>query len=152
MTAGSPYDIDLLIEQTRQLAADYRSSTGKALPVGAEIALHDAARLLNLVEPAEPVAGIDLQSPDQSVRYQLKSRAIFAASKSTPRLGTINKNGDWTDVLLVLMNDSYETTHLYALDKARVIEELQGNKSAMTVAKFKVLGECVWSREESLTA
>ena len=150
MSSGdlSSYQISELMEQTRQLAADYRNSTGKTLPVGGEIALYDAARLLELNEPAQPMAGIDLMSSDQSYRYQVKSRALFSGAKSAPRLGSINPNGDWTHILLVLMNESYDTTHLYTLSREVALSEANvGGKNAMTVAKFKVIGDCIWSQE-----
>ncbi len=144
----SSYHIGELMEQTRSLAADYRASTGKALPVGGEIAMYDAARLLRLLEPAEPLAGVDLLTEDQHARYQVKSRAMFAGAKSAPRLGSINPNGNWTHILLVLMNESYQTTHLYTLNRETALSEAKvGGKNAMTVAKFKVIGECIWSAE-----
>lgn len=146
---SQPYKIDLLMEQARQLASDFRESTGKSLPVGSEIALYDAARLLNLHEVAEGVAGIDLVSADQNLRFQIKSRALFGGAKSAPRIGSINAAGDWTHVLLVLMNESYATTHLYALNRETALDQIQqSKKNAMTVAKFKVLGECVWQAQE----
>lgn len=150
MTAGdlSNYKISELMEQTRTLAAEYRASTGKALPVGGEIAMYDASRLLSLLEPTTQVAGIDLVSQDQNQRFQVKSRAMFAGAKSAPRLGSINPNGDWTHILLVLMNESYQTTHLYTLDRETALSEAKlGGKNAMTVAKFKVIGECIWGAE-----
>ena len=151
LPASQPYKIDLLMEQARQLAADFRESTGKSLPVGSEIALYDAARLLGLNEVAADIAGIDLVSDDQHLRYQVKSRALFGGAKSAPRVGSINPAGEWTHVLLVLMNDSYQTTHLYALDRATALEHIQSSKkNAMTVAKFKVLGECVWQAQETV--
>ena len=150
MSSGdlSSYQIGELMEQTRQLAADFRISTGKTLPVGGEIALYDASRLLGLGEPDTPTAGIDLQSSDSSTRFQVKSRALFSGAKSAPRLGSINPNGNWTHLLLVLMNESYQTTHLYTLElKVALSEANIGGKNAMTVAKFKVIGDCIWSQE-----
>lgn len=142
--ASNLYQHGLLIDQTRKLAADYRASTGKTLPVGPEIALYDAATTLGLFEPEAPMQGVDLVSETQEFRFQLKSRALFGGAKSAPRLGSINKNGDWTHVLLVLLNEAYETTHLYALDKSTALSELSRSKNPMTVAKFKVLGDCLW--------
>ncbi|HUT41486.1 MAG TPA: hypothetical protein VM011_09110, partial [Gammaproteobacteria bacterium] len=53
------YSIDKLISETRRLAAEYRRSTGQALPVSAEIARHDAARLLGLTLCEPGTAGVD---------------------------------------------------------------------------------------------
>ena len=145
--ASNLYQLGLLIDQTRSLAADYRASTGKALPVGPEIALYDAATTLDLVEPSEPLQGIDLVSKDNERRFQLKSRALFGGAKSAPRIGSINKAGDWTHVLLVLMNADYETTHLFSLEKSIALKELSASKNPMTVAKFKVLAQCLWENE-----
>ena len=142
----SPYKIDLLMEQARSLAADFRSSTGKTLPVSAEIALYDAARLLSLQPVDESVAGIDLTDANDEFRFQVKSRVIFPGAKSAPRIGAINTSGEWTHVLLVIMNEAYEATELFALDRESALTEVSGGKkNAMTVAKFKVLGECLWS-------
>ena len=51
-------------------------------------------------------------------------------------------------LLLVLMNESYQTTHLYTLSRDTALAEAKlGGKNAMTVAKFKVIGECIWSSD-----
>lgn len=145
-----PYKIDLLMEQARSLAADFRLSTGKTLPVGSEIALYDAGRLLGLQTVPEGIAGIDLVDPNQSCRYQVKSRVIFPGAKSAPRIGAINRAGDWTHVLLVVMNEAYDTVELHALDRDTALNEIEKlKKNAMTVAKFKVLGQCLWSHRAS---
>lgn len=141
-----PYKIDVLMEQARSLAADFRLSTGKTLPVSAEIALYDASRILGLAATQEPTLGIDLIDANADFRFQIKSRVIFPGAKSAPRIGAINAAGDWTHVLLVIMDEHYSTTELYALDRKTALDQVASlKKNAMTVAKFKVLGECLWS-------
>ena len=53
------YSIDLLMQQTRQLAARYRQTTGNTLPVTGEIARSDVAKALNLTLSDELTMGYD---------------------------------------------------------------------------------------------
>jgi hypothetical protein len=53
------YSIDLLMQQTRQLAARYRQTTGNTLPVTGKIARFDVAKALNLTLSDDLTLGYD---------------------------------------------------------------------------------------------
>jgi hypothetical protein len=148
-----PYAVDKLIAQARQLAADYRRTMGKPLPgISNEIAEHDAVRLLSLEPEAAAETGWDAVDPETGRRVQIKSRTIFDESKSGARIGQLKLNQAWDSVVLVLMDENYEPYEIYEAlreDLADFIGESSSSRAkrgAMSVARFKVIGELVWDR------
>jgi hypothetical protein len=154
MTAVSnPYAADKLIAQARQLAADYRRAMGKPLPgISNEIAGHDAVRLLGLESSAEPGVGWDAVDPQTGHRVQIKSRTIFDENKGGERIGQLKMNQEWDAVVLVLMDEDYEPYEIYEAMREDLAEFAGGGGSsrakrgAMSVARFKIVGELVWDR------
>lgn len=152
------YSVDTLIGQARKLAADYRRATGKPLPgVSAEIAENDAARLLNLELVSDETLGYDAVGHGQreGKRIQIKSRTIFDDAKSGHRIGQLRTGQAWDSVMLVLMDDNYEPFEIYEAERDNVLEavaEAESSKRAkrglLSVAKFKAIGQLVWTREE----
>ena len=144
------YDVDKLMTEARRLAADYHKATGQTLPLTNEIARHDAMRLLNLVAPEQLIAGVDAigQGEQSSERYQIKGRVMFAESKTRARVGQLNMDGQWTRVVLVLLNEDYQPVELIEVTRPDIHNALQSIKpnkrGAMTVAKFKAIGKTVW--------
>ena len=62
----NPYSVDVLMQQARQLAANYRRATGKTMPgVSNEISVYDAIRLLHLA-PAPDQSGYEAVGPEKS--------------------------------------------------------------------------------------
>jgi len=154
----SLYAADKLIGQARQLAAEYRRTMGKPLPgISNEIALHDAIRLLRLAPVDASVGGYDAVDPARDgLRIQIKSRTIFDESKTGQRIGQIKADQPWDCVVLVLMDDDYEPYELYEADREELLEFMDKSSSgrakrgALSVARFKIIGRLVWSREEGL--
>jgi len=154
------YAADKLIAQARQLAAEYRRTMGKPLPgISNEIAEHDAIRLLALNPKPEGALGYDAVDPqNNNQRIQIKSRTIFDESKTGQRIGQIKMEQEWDSVVLVLMNKEYEPYEIY--EAARDDLEESANKSssnrakrgALSIARFKIIGQLVWSKEEGLIA
>lgn len=155
----SLYSVDKLISEARRIAAEYRRTTGKPLGISAEIARHDACTYLEL-EPNEDAVGYDaigLQGERKGCRFQIKGRAIFDEKKGGQRLGQIKTEQDWDKILLVLMDEEFETTEIYEASRDDMIEDLDeaGNtnrkkRGAMSVARFKRLAHLVWTRDEGL--
>ncbi|MCB1761098.1 MAG: hypothetical protein KDI68_15110 [Gammaproteobacteria bacterium] len=151
----SVYAENKLIGQARQLAAEYRRTMGKPLPgISNEIALHDAMRLLSLVPPENPLAGIDAIDPGRDDKpIQIKSRTIFDESKSGQRIGQINVDQQWESVLLVLMDEEYEPYEIYEAERDELLEYVgkssrsRAKRGALSVARFKIIGRLVWDRE-----
>lgn len=150
---SNPYAADKLIAQARQLAAEYRRTMGKPLPgISNEIAEHDAIRLLDLEpEPGNDVSW-DAVDPETGWRMQIKSRTIFDESKSGQRIGQLKMNQEWDAVVLVLMDEDYEPYEIYQALREDLAESIDASSSsrakrgAMSVARFKIIGELVWDR------
>jgi len=155
----SLYSVDKLISEARRIAAEYRRATGKPLGISAEIAAHDACTYLEL-EAHEDAVGYDaigLKGQRKGSRFQIKGRAIFDEKKGGQRLGQIKTEQSWDNILLVLMNEDFETTEIYEASRDDMLEELdeagssnRKKRGAMSVARFKHLAQLVWNREEGL--
>lgn len=145
------YQVDKLIDETRRIAAEYRRATGQVLPVSGELARHDAARLLGLSLTNNAQQGVDAIDAAQ-LKYQIKSRVIFDASKSGQRIGQISFESDWDRLLLVIMDADYAPVAIYQLERAAASAAVNDGsagrqkRGALSVAKFKALASLVWSR------
>lgn len=156
----SLYSVDKLISEARRIAAEYRRATGKPLGISAEIARHDACTFLNL-EPQEDAVGYDalgLSGERKDLRFQIKGRAIFDEKKGGQRLGQIKVEQNWDKILLVLMNEEFETTEIYQASKEDMLDDIEdasenssrNKRGAMSVARFKRLAELVWTSDQGL--
>ncbi|VAW98733.1 hypothetical protein MNBD_GAMMA21-398 [hydrothermal vent metagenome] len=156
----SIYDVSKLIAETRRLAADYRRATGTSLAVSSEIAKHDACELLQLKPAgAEDEGGYDAtgEYPDwRDLKIQIKGRAIFDESKSGQRIGQLKLDKNWDAVVLVLMNEEFETQEIFMAKREEVeheLDELDGkrqNRGAMTIARFKHMARLVWTPQDGI--
>ncbi len=154
------YAADKLIAQARQLAADYRRAMGKPLPgISNEIAEHDAINLLNLEPKPEGVLGYDAVDPQNgNRRIQIKSRTIFDETKTGQRIGQIKMEQEWDSVVLVLMNKEYEPYEIYEAVRSDLEESANKSSSnrakrgALSIARFKIIGRLIWSKEDGLIA
>ena len=155
----SVYAADKLIGQARQLAAEYRRTMGKPLPgISNEIAFHDAIRLLKL-QPAGDKGGNGHDAIDPArdgKKIQIKSRTIFDEHKSGQRIGQIKPEQSWDSVLLVLMDEEYEPYEIYEAEREDLLEAIgkasssRARRGAVSVARFKIIGQLVWDRENGL--
>jgi hypothetical protein len=153
----SIFALDKLIAQARQLAADYRRATGKSLPISNEIAKHDACVALQLQAMEKESGGYDAigQSDDwQGLRMQIKGRAIFDESKRNQRIGQLKLDKEWDAVILVIMNEAFDSIEMYFVPRDVIADAIQNDKSsrsergAMSVAKFKNIAQLVWTKEQ----
>ena len=154
----SLYSVDKLISQARRIAAEYRRTTGKPLGISAEIARHDACTYLEL-EPDEDAVGYDalgLTGDRKGVRFQVKGRAIFDQKKGGQRLGQIKIEQNWDRILLVLMDEEFETTEIYEASREDMLNDIdeagdsRKKRGVMSVARFKRLAKLVWASDEGL--
>ena len=154
----SVYAVDKLMAQTRKLAAEFRQTTGQPLPVTAEIANFDAARLLDLEIIQPPPGGYDavgLSGEREGLRFQIKGRAIFDEKKGGARLGQLKLEQPWDAVLLVLLDEQYEPSEIYQADREAIEQAMEeggeskrNKRGAMSVARFRHIASLVWCREE----
>jgi hypothetical protein len=157
-SVNQTYSINVLMEQARMLAANYRKTTGKTLAgVSGELAVYDGIRLLKLQAVEDNLSYNAIGTEDagdlENDRIQIKGRTIFSDSKGSPRIGQIKVSEDWDSVVLVLMNDNYDPYEMYGIDRASLEDNSEskdskkGKRGAMTVARFKKIATLVWSSE-----
>ena len=154
----SIYSLDKLISETRRLAAEFRRTTGQVLPVSAEIARYDAARILGLELKEQRTRGVDAigRGEREGRKIQIKGRVIVDERKGGQRIGQLNRDGDWDLVILSLMDADYEPFEIYEATREEILEVLDDTSSkraqrgAMSVARFKIIGRLIWSRENGL--
>ncbi len=148
---------DKLISEARRLASEYRKATGRPLAgITNEVAVFDAARLLDLEPVKGSAGGYDAvgRGPREGRRIQIKGRAIFDENKHGQRIGQLKLNQDWDSVMLVLMDEEFGPYEIYEAQRDDILACLEesgntkrANRGAMTVAKFKIISELVWTRE-----
>ena len=140
--------------EARRLAREYRLAMGKPLAgISAELAVHDAMRLLDLEAAPAGVGGYDAvgRGTRAGKRIQIKGRAIFDEAKGGQRIGQLKVEQEWDSVMLVLMNEDYEPVEIYEADRQAVLEAVdktssnRSKRGAVSVAKFKIIGRLVWS-------
>jgi hypothetical protein len=152
------YAADKLIAQARVLAAEYRRTMGKPLPgISNEIAEFDALKLLQLEPNAGGEGGYDaIDSNRGNKRIQIKSRTIFDETKSGQRIGQLKLDKVWDSVVLVIMDEDYQPCEIYEAERDDLVDYLDQSSSnrakrgAMSVARFKIIGQRVWTRESGL--
>lgn len=152
------YSVDKLIPEARRLAAEYRRATGQSLGISPEIARHDAASALGLelVQPGAHAYDAIGREHWPGLKLIIKGRAIFEEGKSGQRLGQIKADQDWDGVVLVVMDDNYEAVEMYLAQRDDLITHLQdahsrrARRGSISVAKFKIIAELVWTRENGL--
>lgn len=155
------YSIDLLMQQTRQLAARYRKTTGNTLPITGEIARFDVGKALHLDLNDNLTLGYDAigQGQRDGLKILIKGRVIFEDSQSSPRLGQLTPDGRWDRVVMVLFDDDYMPVEMYEASAEEISSTLQGKaesknkkRGAMSVAQFKIISELVWSGKKGDTS
>jgi len=151
----SLYSIDKLINETRRLAAEFKRTTGTMLPVSGEIARYDVSHHLDLTLNEDHSCGYDAicNNHQEGQRVQIKSRVIGDCVKSGHRLGQLNPNGNWDIVILSLMDNNFEPLEMYQLSHAEIRNVLNASNkkhTSISVAKFKIIGDLVWTREHGV--
>jgi len=141
--------------EARKLAAQYRVATGKPLGISSEIAVHDVIRIMQLKPAENPQAGYDAIGTGvrEGRRIQIKGRTISDEAKSNQRIGQIKVEQDWDSVMLVLLDEQYEPLEIYEAQREQILQAVANtstkrrNRGALSVAKFKHLGQLVWSSD-----
>lgn len=153
------YQVDKLMAEARRLAREYRLAMGKPLAgISAELAVHDAMRLADLEAAPKGVGGYDAVGRGKRAgkRIQIKGRAIFDESKGGQRIGQLKTEQEWDSVMLVLMDENYDPVEIYEAEREDVLEAVdktgssRSRRGAVSVAKFKIIGHLVWTREHGV--
>jgi hypothetical protein len=145
--------------EARRLAREYRLAMGKPLAgISAELAVHDAIRLMDLEAAPKDIGGYDAvgRGAREGKRIQIKGRAIFDESKGGQRIGQLKTEQDWDSVMLVLMDENYEPIEIHEAERDDVLDAVdkasssRSKRGAVSVAKFKIIGKLVWTRENGV--
>ncbi len=148
------FDVNKLTAEARKLAVDYREATGKTLPITAEIAINDAIHLLKLKNADKDANGYDalMSYNDEEIKVQIKGRAIFDETKSGHRLGQLKLEQEWDGIVLVVMNDKFESVEIYFCHRDEIesalAESTPNKRGSLTLARFKIIADLVWTTEE----
>lgn len=154
----SLYSIEKLINETRRLAAEFKRTTGTMLPVSGEIARYDVSHHLGLILSTNNSCGYDAVGQEQreGQRVLIKSRVIGDKVKPGHRIGQLNLNGDWDIIVLSLMNNEFEPLEMYQLSRQKILDDLSAHsqkrdkRGAISVAKFRIIGDRVWTKEHGI--
>ncbi len=153
----SLYSVDKLITETRRIASEYRKATGKILPVTPEIAINDAISILKLSPNNDNSLPYDavMERNGEQIRVQIKGRAIFNEKRQGHRIGQIKLDQEWDAIILVLMNDEFFPQEIYMSSRDDIVDALDdkgatsNRKGAMTVARFKIIADLIWSVDDN---
>lgn len=132
-----------IVQRAKEVAVDYYRATGKPLGVTGEIGEYEAARLLDLTLSYARTAGFDATDASGR-RYQIKARSFSeAARKRSQRMSTISLNHAFDAVLLVLMDEWFETVEIWEAERDAVERALlapgskaRNERGALGVTQF----------------
>jgi hypothetical protein len=151
MSASPVFD---LLAKVKRLAQDYYDLTGgRSLGVTGEVAEFEAVRLLPGLELAPP-----RQQGYNALRgkehLQIQGRCVRPHSKSGQRMSRIHLDKEWDVVMLVLLDEHYETTEIHEATRAALTPPLTALEAkakaagkavnGMPVKEFKELGCRMW--------
>jgi hypothetical protein len=142
-----------ILRAAKALAQEYHDLTGRPLGITGEVAEYEAVRLLGL-EPApvrQPGYDAVRRIGGEEHRLQVKGRCIRDTSKRSQKLGRIKLEHEWEAVLMVLMDERFDTVAIYEADREAVAAALlapgsvaRNERGALAVSKFKSIGRQVW--------
>ena len=142
-----------ILKCAKHAAIAYYQLTGKPLGITGEVGEYEAARLLGLTLAAARTPGYDATDA-AGHRYQIKARALSkAARRRSQQIGTIKLASAWDAVLLVLMDEHFQTEEIWKAEREAVRRELTrpGSKArtgrgSLSTVKFRQIGQRVWPR------
>ena len=144
-----------ILAEAKRLAHEYRALSGKPLGITGEVGEYEAHRILGVQLCAARQSGYDAtELLDGSIRrLQIKARCILENSKPGQRVGSIDRKKEWDAVLLVLLDQSFEATHIFEAERSAVLAALdvpggkaRNERGALSVSKFKSIGKFRWKR------
>jgi len=145
-----------IICETKKLAWEYKTLTGKPLGITGEVAEYEAARLLNLKLCDARQSGHDatVNGPSGEKKIQIKGRCV-RSKKTGQRVPSIKLKHDWDSVMLVLLDEDFEPVKILEAERPDVEHVLTkpGSKSrtergSMSISQFKAIAQQVWPKED----
>jgi hypothetical protein len=144
-----------IITQAKRLANKYCQLTGRPLGITGEVAEYEAARLLNLRLSPVRQAGYDAMRTEDAIirKVQIKGRCLLPGAKLGQRLGRIDLDQEWDEVLLVLLDEALDPISIHLAQRPAVEAALlapgskaRNERGALSISKFKALAQLVWRR------
>lgn len=144
-----------LLKRAKRLAREYYRATGRPLGVTGEVAEYEAERLLPDIELA-PVRqpgydAVRVAADGREETIQIKGRCLLPTSKPGQRLGKLDLKKPWDVAMLVLLDETFETTAIYEADRRAVRKALtkpgskaRNERGQLAVSKFKAIGKLVY--------
>lgn len=151
--------IGAVLEQAKSAAKAYRALTGKPLGITGEVAEYEAARILglDLAEARQPGYDALRTIGTNEARIQIKGRRMGKDANASQKVGSIRLDHDWDSVVLVLLDENFETIEIHEATRPAIQEALKapGSKArnergALSVSKFKSIGHLLWSSDGGL--
>jgi len=108
-----------------------------------------------VVAASELNCGYDavLEYQQQKLKVQIRGRAIVNSKRSGHRLGQMKLEQEWDAIVLVIMDVDYETSEIYLAERETIMEAINESKSkrgSISIARFKIIGELLWSAENGI--
>jgi hypothetical protein len=89
----------------------------------------------------------------KKLQVQIKGRAMLNPKRSDHRLGQLSLEQDWQAIVLAIMDVDFETREIYMAGRDEITQVLDENKNkrgSVNVARFKIIGELLWSAENGI--
>jgi hypothetical protein len=145
-----------LLREATELAREYYELTDRPLGITGEVAEFEAVRLvpgLRLAPPRQQGYDATRRRAGRSDRIQIKGRRFSAEDgKKTQRTGVINVNHEWDVLMLVLLNERFETVEIHEIPREPVATEIKrpgSNARArgqLPVSWLKKNGRQIWPK------
>lgn len=145
-----------ILASAKALAQRYRVLTGKPLGIAGEVAEFEAARLLGIQLVEARQAGHDATRIEDGVlkKLQIKGRCVPPGSSKSQRLGSIDIEKDFDAVLLVLMDEYFNTTAIYEAERAPIVDAItkpgskaRNERGQLAVGSFISMARKAWPVE-----
>ncbi len=144
-----------LLEDAKRVAVEYTSLTGRPLGITGEVAEYEVSRLLGLELAEVRSAGFDAIERDGGgiKRIQVKGRRRPSTRAPWGRVGAIDLKKEFDSVMLVLLDEHYDTIEILEAPRSLIETHLirpgsraRNERGQMAVSAFRALGSIRWSR------
>jgi hypothetical protein len=118
-----------LLRQAKKIACEYYQRTRRPLGVTGEVAEYEASEKLKLTLEVARTKHFDASKlvDGQLVRFQIKGRAVASAKRPKGRVPSIKCDGDFEEVLLVLLDKStLDAIEIWQATRESVKQRLDG--------------------------
>ena len=144
-----------LANKAATIAQEYRALTGRPLGITGEVGELRAAQLLGLELAEARAPGFDACEilDGGKIFYQIKTRCQLADSARSQRTGRFKLTAGWDRALLVLLNDAFEATQIFEIEREKIEVLMTTSKSraiqlgALSTSWFKKHGRLRWARD-----